>query len=99
MVAGPRRSTRQEAVPECAWRWSHQDLRLGGHDGAAVGVALPVAGLDEQVAQLSDVAAQVLLVDRGRRPELICGEVIAADDGIIFRSARQDAEVILETVE
>ena len=80
-------------------RCSHEHLGFGGHDGAAVGVALGVPGLDQKVAEFDDIAPQVLLVDRGRRPELFGREVVVADHGIVLRPPDQDAEVVLQPVE
>src|SRR5262245_61471881 len=42
---------------------SEAALRPGGHHRPAVGVRLGVAGLDQKLAKLLDVAAEVLLVD------------------------------------
>src|SRR3954451_21863845 len=54
---------------------SEAPFRTGGHHGATVGVRLGVTGLDQQFAELLDVATQILFVDRDdRRPELLIAQ-------------------------
>src|SRR5947207_2474121 len=79
---------------------SEAALRPGGHHCAAVGVRLGVAGLDQQLAELLDVAAQVLLVDRDDRgPELLAAQVGVADDRVVLGPAHDDAEEVAQAVE
>src|SRR4051794_23169404 len=79
---------------------SEAPLRAGGHHRAAVGICLGVAGLDQQFAELLDVATQVLLVDRDdRRPELLVAQVGVADDRVVLGSADDHPEVVAQPFE
>src|SRR4051794_20147982 len=68
--------------------------------GPSVCVRLGVARLDQQLAELLDVAAQVLLVDRDDgRPELLVAQVGVANDCVVLWPAHDDTEEIAQPLQ